>query len=255
MIARLEQKHASAALLAAMRACPWAYDSAPDQERMTANLSRVANAPTGDVRPACMRWKAGDVVLLPWVRKSAGVSVFYERTGGPRAGEITTAFLPQEARGRIGPAFDVLDALRASYAYLRPDEQAARLDAAHELDDLPGTFRVIDTREAWRYTDPVPGVEAVTCKPCLRLILEVQGARADFLAERAALIATRAVEAELNAQREQALLERGTCPRCSGELDGHDFEGLRVCRPCGFEWSLCLTGTGGTWRLLNSTNR
>lgn len=241
-----------------MRGAPWAYDGEPraSAEKPEEFQSAIAGPPMpydGNHRPACLKWTRGDLVLAPWFRKTDGVTMLYERTGGARAGEVKACFLPQHARRLVGDsAFNLVDALRQSYPFLEP--QARDLEA---LADGEG-FKVIGSREAWRYSDPKPGVEEVTCQKCLALILEVQGARADYLAERAATIATRAVEAELNAQREQALLERGTCPMCSGELGRHDFEGLRVCRPCGFEWiQRRRAGLGGSeqWELLNSTNR
>lgn len=252
---RAPLKHGSAGLIAAMRACPWGFDSAPDTTVPSfGEAPPKPNVPyDANERPACGKWKAGDAVLAPWFRRTSGLTMLYERTGGERAGELATAFLPEPRRRfarRGGLGGGLLDVLR---------EHPGLADV--DLDAGEG-FKVLESREAWHYSDPKPGIEAITCRLCLRMILETQGARADHLAERAALLATRALEAELDAQREQALLERGTCPRCRGELARHDFEGLRVCRPCGLDWAkrasakaLLVGSLGGFWELLNATNR
>lgn len=238
---RTPLKHASMGLLAAMRNCPWAADSVPS----------VPHSYTANDRPACARWKAGDRVLSPWIRTHVGLELFYETPYGSRAGEIRTVLF-RGARARFKDSPQGVEG--AAGRMLRALERGA--DDLVEAEMEAG-FRCVESREAWHYQDPTTGLEAIDCRLCLRMILEVQGARADHLAEQAAQARTERVRAELDAEREQALIERGTCPLCSGELGRHDFEGLRVCLPCGFEWGRRVRGALGAawWQLLNSTNR
>lgn len=218
----LSLAHASAGLIAAMRACPWGYDTEPDTT--AANLGSSIEPYDANQRPACAKWKAGDRVLAPWFRKSTGLVMYYERTSGERAGEIVHAF-HSESRRRLAAAvgFDLLDA--------------------------GDGFKLLESREAWHYSDPRPGIEAITCRLCLRTILEVQGARADFLAERLAAEETRGLEHRLN-------LERGICPTCLGPLAPAQPEDpatvALTCWPCGLSWRFF---GGDNWQLLNATNR
>jgi ribosomal protein S27AE len=201
-------RHASAGLVAAMQNAPWA---APD-------LSR----------PACMKWSQHDVTLLPWIATLVGQSMLFLETSGPRKGQTRSAVIRRAHRGS---------------GYSDAEVDLVLREVAPEIGD----FKVLESRDVHHYADPKPGLEALNCERCCRLILAAQGIRADILATRAADARQAAAYAEMDRERTEAALLRGDCPKCGVRLLGdhpafESFAATLECAGCGF--TVKRVGTG-----------